>query len=146
MYAFCMALLPSNTWALELSEIQGNLASSYSGTFKWRDTSNFQNLILIWLLSVPAVTLISLFVDRQFVFYRGLLITVLCYNFLASVALIWHVTVLTEKISESGARPGTFFSMEAGGSIVIALIAGANAIALTRKLFLLKQVNEGLKP
>jgi len=126
-----IAIYAPQVCAFESAFIRNNLAKTYEGTFKWYGANSAEEFILIWLISIPVISLIALYSKKKSKTIRSLLAISVLYNCAAVVILIWHaITMLV-----AGAHPVAFAITEQFYSYVIAAIAGINSIVIGKKIW-----------
>jgi len=126
-----MAIYVPQVFALESEFIRDNLARTYEGTFQWHGPGLTVHFLLIWLISIPVISLIALNSKKQSVTVRNLLTLSILYNFTAVVILLQHAITMPVI----GTYPIAFAITERFFSYVIAVIAGINSIIIGKKIW-----------
>ena len=126
-----VAIYAPQVCALEPAFILDNLAKSYEGTFTWHDPNSTVDFLLIWLISIPIISLVALYRKKRSVAIRNFLALSVLYNFIAVVILLQHAVTT----SVTGTDPLAFVIEGPSYSyFAMAVIAGINSKIIRKKI------------
>ncbi len=130
-----VAIYAPQVCALESEFIRNNLARTYEGAFQWHGPSLTEVFLLIWLISIPVISLIALSLSiprpdskKQSVTVRNLLALRILYNFAAVVIFLHYlITMSHEQYMREYMGVGLVY--------VLVLIVGTNSVIIGKKLW-----------
>ncbi len=130
-----IAIYVPQVCALESEFIRDNLARTYEGTFQWHGPGLTEVFLLIWLISIPVISLIALSLSiprpdskKQSVTVRNLLALSVLYNFAAVVIFLHYlITMSHEQYMREYMGVGLVY--------VLVLIVGTNSVIIGKKLW-----------
>ncbi len=123
-----VAIYAPQVCALEPEFIRNNLARTYEGTFEWIAPGSSVDYFLIWVISIPVITLIALFIKKKSLTIRNFLALSFLNNF-AAVAILLHYLSTMSREEYMRVYMGLFLLY------VLALIPITNSIIIGKKIW-----------